>query len=185
MKYFLKVIDNFDLDENKNLLLRYYRAPQEYRKNELRIIPVIPKSLEGEILQMAHAMSGCHMRKAKTIGRIKRNFYFPKIYSKVSTFIQGCQECTKQKSPPKITRAELGQHPTLSEIGELISIDIWGAGRGVPVTRKGNRCVLSILDHFNSYLYAFPIKDETASTIAKVLVNRLFLEYEKFPSDLA
>jgi hypothetical protein len=126
-------------------LIRYYRAPQEYRKNELKVIPVIPKSLEGEILQMAHATSGCHNGETKTIGRIKGNFHFPKIYSKVKTFIQGCEECAKQKSPPKTPRFELSQCPTPSRVGELKSIDIWGTGRGLPVSRKGNRCVLTIV----------------------------------------
>jgi hypothetical protein len=121
----LKHLDNFDLDETKNLLITYYRAPQEYRKHELKIIPVIATSLEGEILQMAHATNGCHMGEAKTIGRIKGNFYFPKIYSKVKTFIHNCQECAKQKSPAKAPRAELGQYPYPSGVGELMSIEIW------------------------------------------------------------
>jgi hypothetical protein len=181
-KHLLKDVDNFDLDESNNLLIRYYRAQQEYRKNELKIIPVIPKPLEGEILQMSHATSRVKdMREAKTIGRIKGNFYFPKMYSKVKTFIQGCLECAKQKSLPKTPKAKIGQYPTPSGVGELMSIDIWGAGKGLPVSRKGNRCVLYILDNFNSYLYAFPIKDQKESTIVKVLVNRLFLEHEIFP----
>ena len=94
------------------------------KRNYEKIILVIPKSLEGEILQMANATSGCHIGEAKTIGRIKVNFYFPKMYSKVKNFIKGCQECAKQMSPPKIPRAELDQYPTPSGIGEIISIDI-------------------------------------------------------------
>ena len=33
-------------------------------------------------------------------------------------------------------------------------------------------------------MYPFPIKDEKASTIAKILVNQLFLEYGVFPRTL-
>jgi hypothetical protein len=46
-------------------LIRYYRVPQKYRKNELKILRVIPNSLEGEILQMVQATSGCHMGESK------------------------------------------------------------------------------------------------------------------------
>jgi hypothetical protein len=65
------------------------------KRNYEKIILVIPKSLEGDILQMAKAISKCHMGEAKTIGKIKINFYFPKMYSKVKTFIKGCQEYAK------------------------------------------------------------------------------------------
>ncbi|KAK2716768.1 hypothetical protein QYM36_007050 [Artemia franciscana] len=171
-------------DEDKNVLGRYYRSLQAYGQNNTRLIPVIPKSMEGEVIYFSHVVNGCHMGEAKTMGRIKGNFHFPKMYKKVKEFIQSCEDCAKHKSPQTMPRAELGTYGVPAGVGDLISIDIWGSGGGLPVSAKGNRCVLTIVDHFNSFLYAYPVPDEKASTIAKTLVTRLFLEHGIFPKTI-
>ncbi|KAK2701327.1 hypothetical protein QYM36_020024 [Artemia franciscana] len=82
-KHDMKDIDHYELDGDKNVLGRYYTPLQTYRQNDTRLIPVIPKSMEGEVIYFSHVVNGCYMGEAKTIGRIKRNFYFPNIYKKV------------------------------------------------------------------------------------------------------
>ncbi|KAK2702460.1 hypothetical protein QYM36_018931 [Artemia franciscana] len=81
-------------------------------------------------------------------------------------------------------RAELGIYGVPAGFGDLISIDIWGSGDGLPVSAKGDRCVLTIVDHFNSFLYAYPVPDEKAGTIAKTLATHLFLKHEEVTSYL-
>ena len=150
-KHHMKDIDHYELDEDKNVLGRYYRPLQTYRQNDTRLIPVIPKSMEGEVIYFSHVVNGCHMGEAKTMGRIKGNFHFPNMYKKVKEFIQSCEDCAKHKSPQTMPRAELGTYGVPAGVGDLISIDIWGSGGGLPVSAQGNRCVLTIVDHFNSF----------------------------------
>ncbi|KAK2726142.1 hypothetical protein QYM36_000560 [Artemia franciscana] len=177
----MKVIDHYKLDEDKVVLGRYNSPLKTYRQNETQLIPVIPKSLEGEVIYFSHVVNGCHMGEAKTMGRIKGDFYFPNMYKKVKKLIQSCEDCAKRKSPQTLPRAELGTYGVPAGIADLISIDIWGSGGGLLASAKGNRCVLTIVDHFNSFLYAYPVPDEKASTIAKTLATRFFWNTVFFP----
>ncbi|KAK2703614.1 hypothetical protein QYM36_017916 [Artemia franciscana] len=183
-KHHLKDLDHYELDEDKNVLGRYYRPLQTYRQNDTRLIPDVPKSMEGEVIYFSHVVNGCHMGEAKAMGRIKGNLHFPNMYKKVKEFIQSCEDCAKHKSPQTMARAELVTYGVPAGVGEFISIDIWGSGDGLPVSAQGNRCVLTIMNHFNSVLYAYPVPDEKASTIAKTLVTRLFLEHGIFPKTI-
>ena len=124
------------------------------------------------------------MGEAKTMGRIKENFYFPNIYKKVKEFIQSCEDSAKHKSPQTMPRAELGTSGVPAGVGDLISIDIWGSGGGLPVSAKGNRCVVTIVGLFQLFLYAYPVPDEKASTVAKTVVTRLCLEHSIFPKTI-
>jgi hypothetical protein len=67
--------------------------------------------------------------------------------------------------PPKMPRKELEIYPILHGIQNLISIDVWGSGGGLPASMILNCFVLKAVDHFNSYLNAFPIKNEKASIL--------------------
>ncbi|KAK2701244.1 uncharacterized protein LOC136043766 [Artemia franciscana] len=164
-------IDHYELDEDKNVLRTYYRPLHTYRQNDTRLIQVIPKSMEGEVMYFSHVINGCHMGEVKTLDRIRGNFYFPNVYKKVKKFIQSCEDCAKHKSPQTMPRAELFTYGVPAGAGDLISIDILGSGGGLPVSAKDNGCVLTIANHFNSFLDAYPVPDEKARTIAKTLVT--------------
>ncbi|KAK2718171.1 hypothetical protein QYM36_005475 [Artemia franciscana] len=127
-KHHMKDIDHYELDEDKNVLGRYYRPIQTYRQNDTRLIPVIPKSMEGEVIYLLHVVNGCHMGEAKTMGRIKGNIHFPNMYKKVKEFILSYEDCAKHKSPQTMPRAEFGTYGVPAGVGDLISIDIWGSG---------------------------------------------------------
>lgn len=42
---------------------------------------------------------------------------------------------------------------------------------------SGQGNILVITDHFTRYAQAFPIRDQQASTVAKILVEKLFVHY--------
>lgn len=87
--------------------------------------------------------------------------------------------CSKHRSPPIMPRAELGACMVPSGVGNLISIDIWRSRGGLSVSEKGYPCVLTVVDHFNSYLYAFSIKDEKPCILAKKNSSKLSISREQ------
>ena len=44
-------------------------------------------------------------------------------------------------------------------------------------TSRGNRHILVVMDHFTKWCEAFPTKDQKASTVAKVLISRVFSRF--------
>jgi len=57
---------------------------------------------------------------------------------------------------------------------EKVAIDITGPH---PHTSKGNNFMVTMLDHFTKYAFAFPVRTHDAVTVAKHLVERVFLVY--------
>jgi len=57
---------------------------------------------------------------------------------------------------------------------EKVAIDITGPP---PPSVKGNKFMITVLDHFTKYAFAFPVRSHDAITVAKYLVERVFLVY--------
>jgi len=57
---------------------------------------------------------------------------------------------------------------------ERVAIDITGPH---PQSVKGNKFMITVLDHFTKYAFAFPVRSHDAVTVAKYLVERVFLVY--------
>jgi len=44
-----------------------------------------------------------------------------------------------------------------------------------PLSGKGNRFIITVIDHFTKYAFAFPVRNHEARTVPKYLVDRVFL----------
>ena len=67
-------------------------------------------------------------------------------------------------------------------------MDIWAPGKNAGATPSGSVCVIALVDAFTKYVVAHPIPDRTASTLAAVLVRKVFTTYgvpERIISDNA
>ena len=47
----------------------------------------------------------------------------------------------------------------------------------LPETRRGNKHILVLMDHFTKWCEAFPTADQKAPTVAKILVDRVFSRF--------
>ena len=47
----------------------------------------------------------------------------------------------------------------------------------LPETHRGNKHILVLMDHFTKWCEAFPTPDQKASTVAKILVDRVFSRF--------
>jgi transposase InsO family protein len=86
------------------------------------------------------------------------------------TYIKECESCARFKAGRHPT-APLGELPETSAPFELTSIDICGP---YPETRKGNKYLLTFIDHFSRYPEAIPIARQDAPTVARALVTEIF-----------
>jgi len=57
---------------------------------------------------------------------------------------------------------------------ERVAIDVTGPH---PQSSKNNKFMVTMLDHITKYTFAFPIRGHDAVTVAKHLVERVFLVY--------
>ena len=135
---------------------------------------VVPTILIPKILQSLHSgPSGGHMGIRRTIMRCKERFFWPKMNDSVTRFIQNCEECSRGKYDTKQTRAPL-KPIEVSEPFVFWALDYMGP---LPETAGGNRHILVMMDHFTKWCEAFATKDQKASTVAHILVSRVFARF--------
>ncbi len=135
---------------------------------------VVPVRLQKEILELCHNdTTAGHLGVEKTVERIKQRFYWPGIHKDVQKWIQDCLPCVAKRKPDANTD-HLLSIPIEPIPFARVGIDILGP---LPVTKSGNRYVLTCTDHFTKYALAFPLVKTDANTIAKVLVEEVFLMF--------
>lgn len=143
--------------------------------------PVIPVSLRPAILRSFHDSSiAGHLGEAKTYARIRNRYYWQGMYKDVQYWIKTCQHCSMRKSYPIVSQFPLGQLPTPTAAFQCLGIDVLGP---LPITTKGYKYILCITDYYTRYPIAIPMTNQRANTIAKLLVEEVFLVYG-FPASI-
>ncbi|XP_037803376.1 uncharacterized protein LOC119597807 [Penaeus monodon] len=129
---------------------------------------VIPKSLQIDVLNIAHDISG-HLGVKKTYYKILAHFYWPKMKRDVSSYCQSCHICqVKGKPGAGIKPYPLQPIPVLREPFSKVVIDCVGP---LPKTKRGNKFLLTIIDVATRYPEAFPLRRITTKNVVKALIK--------------
>ena len=152
------------------LLIKSHKASAPFPQNTV----VIPQGLINVVLRNLHSSSsGGHMGVNRTTARARERFFWPHMREAVQKFIQNCSECSQIKQNPSLTKAPLKQIE-VSEPFVFWTMDYMGP---IKETARGNKHILVLMDHFTKWCEAFPTKDQRASTVAQVLVSRVFSRF--------
>ena len=134
----------------------------------------IPQALILEILKGVHdSPFAGHLGVTRTENRIRERFYWPGIRPSVEHYVKACPTCAQTKANPNMNKAPL-QSIAVGEPFSFWAIDYMGP---LPDTPSGNRHLLVIMDHFTKWCEAIPTKDQKASTVAPLLVNKTFSRF--------
>lgn len=156
---------------HNGVLMRAYRPPSLTKNDswaETHQV-VLPTSVRPSVLKLAHDGYAGHLGVRKTYNKILSHFYWPGIKNDVTQFIKTCHICqvtgkVNQPIPP----APLFSIPVVHEPFEKIIIDCVGP---LPKTKKGNEYLLTVMDSATRYPEAFPLKNITAKSVLKPLLN--------------
>ena len=107
-----------------------------------------------------------HQGVYRTIGFISHKYWWKTMKQDVTAFIRKCNDSARRKTGYKV-KAPLGEIPVAKEFLFIVSLDIVGP---LPVTERGNKCLLTFIDHFTRYCDAVPIVRQDTGTIAKEFV---------------
>ena len=123
---------------------------------------------------MAHeGRTGGHLGPDRTAKQVQRRAYWVAWHKDVKAYIRGCDACaryTRGEAP----KQGLLQSAPVGEPWERIAIDITGPH---PVSKAGNRYILTVLDHFSKWAEAFPIRNHEATTVARLLADQVFSRF--------
>ena len=130
---------------------------------------LIPKQLVKEVLHSLHGEVGKHPGLFKTIIAYREKLYFPKMAQQIREWVMSCEQCIrKSRIDRSLTHLPLqnpNEHITAPE--DAMQIDL------VPELPPsgGNENIVTAMDVFSRYLFAYPTSNQDAKTIAKVLIN--------------
>jgi hypothetical protein len=94
----------------------------------------------------------------------------------VENCIRQCDTCVKRKTPA--LTASNGRAPLQSlQVSEPFTFWALVYMGPLPETNLSNKHILVLMDHFTKECEAFPTPDKKASTVAKILVDRVFSRF--------
>ena len=137
---------------------------------------VLPSRYHGVALEYVHDRMG-HLGRDRSLELLRERYYWVGMQKSVADYITQCDRCLRRKdyNPP---RAPLVNTQTCQPM-ELVCIDFLK----LDPSKGGIENVLVITDHFTKYAQAYPTKNQTACTTARVLFNNFFVHYG-FPKRL-
>ena len=138
----------------------------------------LPKQLWKEVVYRLHnSRTAGHVGILKTIREFRQRFYFPGFSEYLIDFIRNCLTCLqlkpadeRQLKPPLQPVSSLQSFP-----GDMLQIDLVGTFNS-PIYKY----VLSGIDVFSKYLFAVPLTNGSADTVAKELV-KIFFNHSYLP----
>ena len=140
-----------------------------HRSRGVRLQIILPKTLIKRVMAGCHDQVG-HQGRDRTVSLVRERFYWDTLYRDTSNYVSKCSRCIRRKS--KAQRAPL-QPIFASQPMEIVHLD----HLTLEPCKGKIESVLVVTDHFTRYAQAYPVRNETAKTTAKVLWEHFFRHY--------
>ena len=131
---------------------------------------VLPSEFRLQALKGLHEDVG-HPGRDRTIDLVRSRFYWPFMATDIEKFVAYRGRCIRHKSPDP-PRAPMKSILT-KEPMELPAIDFLSLEKG----KGGFENILVVTDSFTKFSWAFPTRDQKATTVAKLLWEKIFINY--------
>lgn len=132
----------------------------------------VPSSLTESVINTAHSPPlASHSGTGKTIEKLQRTYYWPKMAEQVRVFVRQCATCKETKAPNVTLRPPMGQQVSVDRPWQRLYIDLLGP---YPRSKAGNTTLLIILDKFSKFVLLKPLRKATAGEITRYLEREVF-----------
>ena len=130
---------------------------------------LIPKQIVDEILRSLHGEFGKHPGITKTTKAYRQNYYYPNMAKLIGQWVMSCDQCIgESRVNDRLTRPAL-QNPNehIAAPEDAMQIDF------VPELPRsdGYEDIITAMDMFSRYLFAYPTSSHDAKKIAGFIIN--------------
>lgn len=137
----------------------------------------VPTSLNERIIREIHDID--HQGIGKTMERIMRHYYIPRLRNLTETHVRKCDTCQKTKHDRHQPYGELQPLPAPPGAWQSISMDFI---TDLPLSKAWNNMtydtILVVVDRLTKYAYFIPfIKTGTAPQLAKLVTEKIFANH--------
>lgn len=135
-----------------------------------RELVVIPEKLLPRTLKSSHDESG-HPSPERTLSILRERCYWPYMARDIAKYCTDCQRCLLGKHGPSV-KPRYGSIIASRPL-EILAMDFTVLEKGY----NNFENVLVLTDVFTKFTQAFPTKDQSAKTVANVLVGQWFVKF--------
>ena len=173
---------NMYLSEDR-ILYKLWWPARERPNVSTRKQVVIPSRMKEDIMKQAHdELLACHQGLERTYEKIRDSCWWPNMYKDVQNWVRTCPTCQLhiEKKGENIPLKTI----MVSKPFQLLSIDIVGP---LPITKRGNRYMLVMIEHMISVPEAVPLSHITMGKVVLAFMETIVCRYglpEKMLSDL-
>ncbi len=171
-EYCRKIIESLGKNEPELIMQYQLSETNELLDKEHRLVVPVMKRKEVMELNHDHMLAG-HLGIAKTIARIRKQFTWPNLKDEVTAYVNGCLTCARRKSYGA-SKAPLCPMPLVNRVWEKIAMDIVGP---IQESANGYKYILVLSDYASRFVFTIPMRDMSASTVARHFVNKVITKY--------
>ncbi|PNX96484.1 Ty3/gypsy retrotransposon protein [Trifolium pratense] len=144
---------------------------------------VIPKNSEliKQVLYELHTSPiGGHAGMARTLARVKSQFYWPDMKTDIADYVQNCAICQKAKTTNTLPAGLLQPLPIPSQVWEDVAMDFI---TGLP-SSQGYTTILVVIDRLTKYAHFIPLKTDYSSKIVAEAVMDNIVKLHGMPKSI-
>ena len=133
---------------------------------------VLPHALKVQFLELVHADAAGHLKFLKCVSHVQRRAWWSTWRRDLKFFIQCCATCAAYHRGATPKQGPL-QPMVMGAPCERWAIDLTG-----PFCQSnGNKYIFTAICPFSKFAVAVPIKNKEATTVAKVIMEHIFLKW--------
>lgn len=136
---------------------------------------LVPADWKDRVLHEHHEQpTAAHGAFYKTLGRIRAEYFWTKMQADIRQFVRNCVVCKTTKATNENQRALMGKSRNPDRPWRTISLDFMGP---FPLSKRGYRFLLVIVDTFSKYCLLWPLRSATAQLTINFLKEQVFLRF--------
>ena len=147
------------------LMRKYYGEDGTVTHHQI----LIPKHIVPELLSTLHGKMNKHPGITKMIQESRAKYYYPGLARKIRAWVINCPDCiankridTRQIRPKMLSNTEFTFGPE-----DCLEVDILP---NLP-SSNGYKHIITMMDVFSRYLFAYPTQDMTARTVGRCIID--------------
>ena len=163
-QHYIRQLDRLSI-QNDIITRQYYDETGNVKYNQI----LLPKHLVDELLESLHGKANRHPGIAKMLQEIRYKYYYPGLAKLVHKWVNGCETCIKDKriSNELITPELLNLPEWTLGPEDAMQIDLLPN----PLPSGGYENIITAVDVFSRYLFAYLVTDASAANTAKVNID--------------
>ena len=157
----------------EGVLYKLWWPARERPNSSTRKQLVIPEGMRESIMKQAHdEVLACHQSADRTYERVRDSCWWPNMYKDVHSWVRTCPTC-QLYAEPKGENYPM-QTIMVSKPFQILSIDIVGP---LPITGRGNRYLLVMIEHMLGLPEAIPLTHITMGRVVLAFMEAIVCRY--------